>query len=92
MAETRRLSTPARILLTTIQLILSHSNFEITAPKPKGDSFHASENPTFYRQKSQYMRLLQELHVDGYHLQVLWATSVPTYIELEGNWRQVDIY
>ena len=66
-----------------------------SAPKKAGDKFHTNSNPTFYRQKSQYLQLMPYIADycketgKWYRLQPLWASSVPTYVALEKNWRQV---
>jgi len=56
-----------------------------------------NENPTYYRHASVYMRLLSKMRsidsktgqIYGYQLQ--WAKSIPTYVAVKANWRQVHM-
>jgi hypothetical protein len=59
-------------------------------------TMHSSsdQNPTHYRFSSVYIRILRNLRFqsdDGqwWRFDVQWASSVPTYIERQSNWRQV---
>jgi phosphoethanolamine N-methyltransferase len=76
-------------------LHLRESCSQPSSQKKAGDKFHAEKNPTFYRQKSQYLHLLSHICVmeNGklWQLQPQWAVSVPTYVRLEANWRQVHM-
>jgi len=76
-------------------LHLRESCSQPSSQKKAGDKFHAEKNPTFYRQKSQYLHLLSHICVvengEMWQLQPQWAVSVPTYVRLEANWRQVHM-
>uniref|UniRef100_A0A0N5AGB7 phosphoethanolamine N-methyltransferase n=1 Tax=Syphacia muris TaxID=451379 RepID=A0A0N5AGB7_9BILA len=53
-----------------------------------------AQNPSSYRFSSLYIKLYRGIRVrdqDGtvYRYDVLWSTSVPTYIMRQNNWRQV---
>jgi ubiquinone/menaquinone biosynthesis C-methylase UbiE len=76
-------------------LHLRESCSQPSSQKKAGDKFHSEKNPTFYRQKSQYLHLLSHICVveNGvmWQLQPQWAVSVPTYVRLEKNWRQVHM-
>nr|6WLF_A Chain A, Phosphoethanolamine N-methyltransferase 1 [Bursaphelenchus xylophilus]6WLF_B Chain B, Phosphoethanolamine N-methyltransferase 1 [Bursaphelenchus xylophilus] len=69
---------------------------EPSTGKSKTGSMHSDKkaNPTHYRYSSVYLQLLKELRwTDARGMQwrfnVLWAKSVPTYVERVLNWRQV---
>jgi len=56
-----------------------------------------NENPTYYRHASVYMHILGKMGcVDPktgltYRFQLQWAKSIPTYVSVKGNWRQVHM-
>uniref|UniRef100_A0A915CI58 phosphoethanolamine N-methyltransferase n=1 Tax=Parascaris univalens TaxID=6257 RepID=A0A915CI58_PARUN len=61
-----------------------------------GGTMHNSAeiNPTSYRLSSEYIKLLRSIRYresDGtlFRFEVHWACSVPTYIIVQNNWRQV---
>uniref|UniRef100_A0A7E4ZUS1 phosphoethanolamine N-methyltransferase n=1 Tax=Panagrellus redivivus TaxID=6233 RepID=A0A7E4ZUS1_PANRE len=75
---------------------LRESCSEPSTGRRKGNAVHATDaaNPTHYRYKSLYLLLLTNARfqdADGkwFKFEVEWGTSIPTYITLANNWRQV---
>ncbi|CAD5210137.1 unnamed protein product [Bursaphelenchus okinawaensis] len=69
---------------------------EPSTGKSKNGSMHNDKkaNPTHYRYSNVYLQLLKELRWSDekgmkWRFNVLWARSVPTYVERVFNWRQV---
>jgi phosphoethanolamine N-methyltransferase len=75
------------------QIHIRESCTERSTRKPTS----TAENPTYYRHPSQYVDLLNTTRVvnekDGktYCFIIQWVKSVPTYINLKNNWRQVHL-
>lgn len=75
-----------------------HIRESCTEPSTKAPKkLVGNENPTYYRHCSLYMNVFSKLlYVDPesgqrFQFQIQWAKSIPTYVDVKANWRQVHM-